>query len=1034
MPTVLRSVSRCALIGAAAALLVALGDFGASWLWLSDPRDRAELALRLIAAEVPVGALAGALLGAFAQLTAGAVRRLAAKLGDGARDALFERRLWPAPFVLLASPALIAIAWMLFTGGSASKLPMRPLLVAVAALALAVGTYVAIRLGRALVLAAPSLSRARTLLAVFGLLGAHVALAKIDQSVLPGLYGYLHALLAVASWLAAALAITLLAVRSPRVAALDRRAPVVGLTTLAILTGVLLLDVGTLSMNQTVRVALLSPRAAASRSLMLGLGPMLASIESRAAADAAERARRARRNRRRSSSAGGPTLEGAHVLLVTIDALRADHLGLYGYRTRPVSPALDRFAEEEALVFETAYATAPHSSYSICALMTSGYLYQRIHLGLPLPDETLASVLRTVGYHTSASYIEGIFHTDGEAMEQYRASKFGFAQTSHANHDAEEKTDEIVARVERIVEAGEPPSFLWAHYFDVHEPYEDTSFGNTDVERYDGEIRIVDRAFERLIREVRARVTRPLVIIVTADHGEEFRDHGGVYHGSTVYQEQIRVPLLVHVPDVGPRRVRTPVELVDVAPTVLGLLDVPVAPSMRGDDLRPLFTSDEADFGPVFASAGTEHMVVSWPHKLIADLRFGTRELYDLSVDPRERENLADDQRERVEALEGELHAWLDSLSDSALDPNAAALYRGRLADQSAAPALSRLLLDEDAERAMRVEAAQLLAKIQHPEVVPNLRRAIGARDPDVAAEALISLAWLREDPARGRLRALLEGDDLQRRVRAAVGLGRLHDRAAVPVLVEALGETEAVEERTRFEALRLLGYLGDPRAVEPLLELLDDIRMRRRAVLALGRIGDLAALEPLIEQLADAQHTTVRDSAARALAHLGDARAVPALIEAALDDRLPAVGEALVRLRAVGHAVGGVDVRRGVRGEGLGACTSLEDDGEEWNFLERTVCETEGSRASLPLALPSAVRDAGSSVLLLRVRRIDEGAVVRVHVQVGERRFEPVRVDGEWAEQRFTLAPGDLAPRVLVEAEGEARLAIDHALIVPAP
>lgn len=1033
MPTVLKTASRCALAGAAAALLVALGDFGASWLWLSNPSDRIELGLRLLGTQVPVGALAGALLGAFAHLSVGPMRRVAARLGRGERDALFERRLWPVPFVLLASPALVTIAWLLFTGGSASKLPMRPLLVGVAALVLASGSYLALRVGRALLLGAPSLSRGRAWLLAAALFGVHFGLAKINQIILPGLYGYLHGLLMVASWLVAALGIAVVALRSTRLAALDRK-PAIGLTAVAILVGVLFVNVGTLASNQTVRVALLSPRAAASRSLMLGIGPVLASLESRAAADAAERARRAREGRRRSASAGGPTLEGAHVMLVTIDALRADHLGLYGYETRPVSPSLDRFAEEEAIIFEAAYAVAPHSSYSICSLMTSDYLYQRIHLGLPVPSETLASVLRTVGYHTTASYIEGIFHTDGESMEQYRASKFGFAETSHSNLDAERRTDEAIDRIQRIVEAGEPPTFFWTHYFDVHEPYRDTTFGTTDIERYDGEIRKVDRAFERLIREVRARVTRPLIIVVTADHGEEFRDHGGVYHGSTVYQEQIRVPLLIHVPGVAPRRVQTPVELVDVAPTLLNLLEVPVAPSMQGDDLRSFFTSDEADFGPVFASAGTKHMAVDWPYKLIADLRFGTRELYDLVADPRERENLANRESERVSALEGELQAWLDSLSDSALDPNAAALYRGRLADQTAAPALGALMLDEAAEPAMRAEAARLLANIQHPEVVPSLRRAARVQNADVAAEALIALAWLREDPARERLRALLEDDDLQRRVRAAVGLGRLRDREATPVLIEALDETDAVEERIRFEALRLLGYLGDARAVDPLLDLLDDVRMRRRAVLALGRIGDLRALEPLIDQLTNAQHTTVRDSAARALAHLGDARAVPALVHAAIQDRLPGVSEALVRLRAVGSAVGGLDVRPGTRGEGLGECKSIPDDREEWSFLERTTCETRGARASLPLALPSAVRDARSSVMLVRMRRIDAGAAVPVRVSVGERAFDAVRVDGEWSEQRFPLTPGELAPRVVIEAEGEARLELDHVLVVPEP
>jgi hypothetical protein len=79
-------------------------------------------------------------------------------------------------------------------------------------------------------------------------------------------------------------------------------------------------------------------------------------------------------------------------------------------------------------------------------------------------------------------------------------------------------------------------------------------------------------------------------------------------------------------------------------------------------------------------------------------------------------------------------------------------------------------------------------------------------------------------------------------------------------------------------------------------------------------------------------------------------------------------------------------------------------------------------------------VTEARSLVLLLRARRVDTGAAVPVSVSMGARRFDPVRIDGEWAEQRFTLTPSELAPALTIELPGEARLAIDHALLVPAP
>ncbi len=436
-----RAASRCALLGAAGALLVALADFGASWLWLPALSDRAALALRLLALEIPVGALAGSLLGAVDAASESPVRRLATRLGSEER---WAPRLWPTPFLLLASPAILAVAWLLFTGGSASRLPMRPLWVALAALCLFACGYVALRAGRRLLSFGAGASRRRAGLVVAGLLAFALSLSTIDQAVLPGHYEYLHGVLTLAAWLSASLAVAIVAVGSRRARRWEEQAPALGLAAIALLTGVLVLDVITLDTNQTVRVALLSPRAPASRSLMLALGPALARRRSHASTAEVDRARRARRERHASVS--GTVLEDAHVLLVTIDALRADHLGLYGYRTRPTSAALDRFAAE-SVVFEMAYAQAPHSSYSLSSLMTSGYLYQRADLGLPLPEETVASVLRTVGRHCAAFYTQGIFHTDGARLARYRDGEFGFGRLSHRNTSAEEKTDEVLSEI-----------------------------------------------------------------------------------------------------------------------------------------------------------------------------------------------------------------------------------------------------------------------------------------------------------------------------------------------------------------------------------------------------------------------------------------------------------------------------------------------------------------------------------------------------------------------------------------------------------
>ena len=101
-------------------------------------------------------------------------------------------------------------------------------------------------------------------------------------------------------------------------------------------------------------------------------------------------------------------------------------------------------------------------------------------------------------------------------MALYRDNHYGFARYDHSNVDAEIKTNQVLAEVDRIVDRGEPASFLWVHYFDVHEPYEDTSLGTSDMDRYDGEIRKTDREIGRLLAGLRERLERPLIIALTA--------------------------------------------------------------------------------------------------------------------------------------------------------------------------------------------------------------------------------------------------------------------------------------------------------------------------------------------------------------------------------------------------------------------------------------------------------------------------------------------------------------------------------------
>jgi arylsulfatase A-like enzyme len=1020
--------------GALAGATTALGDYGAHWLFMESARDRLWLLVRLLTTQPAAGACIGAVAGC---LVASA-RVPSALLSDEPRRMRLARGLRAALFSALLAAPTCAVARLLFSGGKMSRIAQRDALVVCSAVLLMAAVACTWWVGERLFVwarVAPWRLARRALLL---LLGAGLGLSKLSQLVLPNLYDYLHAVLSASAFACYGLCAAVVVSRALGEPRRVRWLWLGGAVCAALLLLAARLSISTLDRNQNVRVALGSANMPHSHSLMLALTPLLPRVDPESAGLAKQRAAAARQRRAATPEASAlATAPDAHVLLITIDALRADHLGLLGYG-RGVTPELDALGAR-GVVFEHAYAQAPHSSYSLCSLMVSEYLHETTELGVPPPRLTLPRVLAAAGYHTAAFYTQGIFHTAAEQLGMFEEDAFGFAFHDHQDRPAEEMTDRALTEIDRTIARGEPSALFWVHYFDVHEPYEATTLGTSDMDRYDSELLATDRAIGRLVRATAARVHKPLIVVITSDHGEEFHEHGGVYHGSSLYEEQVHVPLIVLVPGVDPVRVPQPVESIDIAPTLLALLDVERPESMRGTDLRPWFKEPRRERGPVFSAVIHKKMAVSWPYKLVADLRFGSFELYDLTRDPNERDNRADREPERVRNLRGEVYAWLDSLSPAAhaAGPDSMALEWGRLGDRRAVEPLLKLLLDETAETATRSEAARLLGKLADPETSDRLFAATRSPDAWVAAEAAIALGRLFDARAAPLLRRLIASEDPGIRSRAAVSLGRLREPAAIPSLIDALWLAPNLYERE--EAVRWLGRLRDARALEPLLEILPEPHTRHLVVVALGELGDLRALAPLTRVLETEHNTTVRDGVVRGLAMLGDARALPVLLPLVTDDpALRNTGEALVRLHALERkAIGGVDLDAQYRGTaGFGHCYTgpLRHD---WDFLHRTSCTSERDHAQLRLSVPRSVADAREgSVLLLSIKRADTSAGTDVELRVGELPSEHVRVDGAWSEQRFTIPAGALqlgsVRAELRVSETGARLEVDHVLLVP--
>lgn len=360
-----------------------------------------------------------------------------------------------------------------------------------------------------------------------------------------------------------------------------------------------------------------------------------------------------------------PAAPGMNVVVVSFDALRADALGLYGYELE-TSPHIDRFASR-ALVFDRAYSPAPVTPTSFAAAFT-GLLPHRVFRGWKLTaSDTLASWFSDHGY-TTAAFLNNVQMTEergfGAGFDTYQAFR------SRPDERAlEEAVSWLDANLDRKF-------LLWLHILSPHSPYEYRSLAehlydpeySGDFERtttgrfdtddpkeikrirslYDGEVFYADSLFGSLLEsfEDLGLLTDTLVVL-TSDHGEEFKERGGWQH-QHLNEETIRVPLLIYHPGVRKgSRTELPFSLLDLAPTLAALAGVPIEEPLDGRNvLMPVLSNR-----PLISEAMTDSnyravAVVRGNQKLILTCEPSrTVELFDLSEDPSELDDLATKQR-----------------------------------------------------------------------------------------------------------------------------------------------------------------------------------------------------------------------------------------------------------------------------------------------------------------------------------------------------------------------------------------------------
>jgi arylsulfatase A-like enzyme/cytochrome c-type biogenesis protein CcmH/NrfG len=367
-----------------------------------------------------------------------------------------------------------------------------------------------------------------------------------------------------------------------------------------------------------------------------------------------------------------------NVLLITIDTLRADHVGSYGYAAAR-TPALDALAAR-GMRFTQAATVAPLTLPAHSSLMTGtfpAYNGVRDNGGFYLGDDqvTLASVVRSHGYRTggfiSAFVLDhrwGIGRGFDRYFDDFDLSKYRL----DIGLDAVQRPGrEVVSKaIEWLDQDASRPFLAWVHLYEPHAPYDPPEamrvrFPPTMVGAYDAEIATADEQVGRLIDHLRAtgRLDRT-VVVVLGDHGESLGEHGEEQHGFFVYDATIRIPLIVAGPGLPARIVGDQVRIVDVMPTVLDLLGIGTPGAVQGRSLVPLARGGHLDLVALSETWYPRHHYGWSELTSIRDGRYHfiaapRRELYDTLTDPGELHNLADANATRADVQEQALREML---------------------------------------------------------------------------------------------------------------------------------------------------------------------------------------------------------------------------------------------------------------------------------------------------------------------------------------------------------------------------------------
>ena len=388
----------------------------------------------------------------------------------------------------------------------------------------------------------------------------------------------------------------------------------------------------------------------------------------------------------KAAARDGAAFKG-NILIITIDAFRADRLGVAGYgrpQGHSLTPNLDALAKRGAY-FRRVWSQAPNTPRSFPSILTSqipsSVKWDKPGVNYPIvlpSNHTVFEDLKDAGLAPLGIFSHFYFTPDrgiGKAFKEWSNDGAGTIAESNKDSASPRLVPQAIARLKKAA-AKRERFVLWTHLFEPHSSYmvhkEFPVSGTSGVaglmEKYDYEIAFVDQWVGKLLRAVEALgLKENTAVVIMADHGEAWGEHKSLFHGQDLFDEQLRIPLIIAVPGREPIIDASPVAAMDVAPTLLDLVGAPIPKSFRGRSLMPIVDGGSLPARPIY---GELMPATAWPHhammmvdddkKVIHRLSERRWEFYDLKTDPGEKRNLADDakRKEDVDRLRAKLAAF----------------------------------------------------------------------------------------------------------------------------------------------------------------------------------------------------------------------------------------------------------------------------------------------------------------------------------------------------------------------------------------